>query len=95
MLKGIDLDLPIWYEAGRPDKGEALKGFLSVNKMAMQLLPEQGLAIKLIAGPNRLSVTAPTFFRVPGGRVRIGSVAARDIFRARALPGDKPFIRPH
>ena len=80
-FKGIELDLPVWYQTQKGRIiGETAKGQLSIGSMTLPLLPEQPLAIKLDAGPNALSVKAPTVLSVPGGTVRVGSIAAKDIF---------------
>ena len=80
-FQGIDLDLPVWYQTQKVGKvTEAAKGNLSVRSMNIPMLPEQPLTLKLNAGPNSLSIKAPTVIRIPGGRVRIGPLAGKDIF---------------
>ena len=83
-FKGIDLDLPVWYEpkkAGRVKKTE--KGALLIQSMNLPMLPEQRLALTLDAGPNALSVKAPTTLKIPGGKVNLGPIVSKDIFGSR------------
>ena len=80
-LKGIHLDLPLWYRTGVANSlVEALSGRLSVESITIPLLPEQPLSIPLNAGPNRISVTSPTVIHIPGGDIRLGSVKAEKLF---------------
>ena len=80
-LKGIHLDLPVWYRTGSDkDPVKTLNGKVEIQSVTAPLLPKQPLNILLDAGPNRLSVTSPTVIRVPGGELRLGSVRV-----------DKPF----
>jgi hypothetical protein len=51
--------------------------------MNLPMFPEQSLALTLDAGPNSLSVKAPTTFRIPGGKVNLGPIASKDIFGSR------------
>ena len=59
------------------------EGALSIRSMVLPKLPEQSLNLPLDSGPNLLTVRSPTFLRVPGGQVRIGSITARNIFGPR------------
>ena len=81
-LKGIDLDLPLWY---RNLKGKGLsadhKGRLSIRSMTLPVLPEQALALSLDSGPNSLFVRSPTILEVPGGEVRVGPVEIKGLFQ--------------
>jgi len=80
-LKGIHLDLPVWYRSGvATPPVEALSGRLAVESITIPLLPEQPLSILLDAGPNRISVKSPTVIHVPGGDLRLGSVHAEKLF---------------
>lgn len=80
-LKGIHLDLPVWYQTGLADaRPDGLKGKLEAQSMTLPLLPEQPLSILLDAGPNKISVDSPTVISVPGGNIHIVSVQAKDIF---------------
>ncbi|MBW2669967.1 MAG: hypothetical protein JRD87_08810 [Deltaproteobacteria bacterium] len=74
-LKGIDLDLPVWYRSQFVKTPvETLKGKLEIQSVMVPLLPEQPLSIPLNTGPNRISVESPTVIRVPGGDLRLGPV---------------------
>jgi hypothetical protein len=80
-LKGIHLDLPVWYRTGvaKPPV-ETLSGKLAVESIVIPLLPEQHLSILLAAGPNRISVESPTVIQVPGGNLCLGSVQVEKLF---------------
>lgn len=80
-LRGIQLDLPIWYRTGSTGlEVETLKGRLEVQSATAPLLPEQPLSILLNAGPNRISVESPTIVQVSGGKLRLGAVEINNIF---------------
>jgi hypothetical protein len=80
-FRGIELYLPVWYRTQKGGKvTDKAKGNLSVRAMKLPMLPEQPLILKLDAGPNSLSIKAPTVIRIPGGSVRIGPLAGKDIF---------------
>jgi len=80
-LKGIHLDLPVWYRTGvAKTPVKTLIGKLSVESIIIPLLPEQPLNILLNAGPNRISVESPTVIQVPGGDLRVGSVQVEKLF---------------
>jgi hypothetical protein len=80
-LKGIHLDLPVWYRTGiaKPPV-ETLNGKLEVESITIPLLPKQSLSILLDTGPNRISVKSPTVIQVPGGDLRLGSVQVEKLF---------------
>jgi hypothetical protein len=85
-FKGLDLDLPIWYRTEAGGAGsEPLKGTLSIQSMAVPLLPEQPLLLHLDAEPNGLSVNTPTVLSLPAGKVEVGPVSARNIFGDRVI----------
>jgi hypothetical protein len=80
-FSGIDLDLPLWYRSGgAPGLKEKIKGRLAIESLTLPLLPEQALDVVLEAGPNELSVPAPTTFEVAGGRLRLGPVTAKNLY---------------
>lgn len=80
-LQGIDLELPFWYQS-REAAGhdERIHGRLFIQSTVFPLLPEQSFDIPLEVGPNRLSVTSPTFVRIEGGNLQVGPVACKDIY---------------
>ena len=80
-LKGIHLDLPVWYRTGiaKPPV-ETLSGKLEVESITIPLLPKQSLSMLLDTGPNRISVKSPTVIQVPGGDLRLGSVQVEKLF---------------
>jgi hypothetical protein len=83
-LRGIELDLPLWYETGEGQfSEEAAEGRLSLQSMIVPFLPEQPLNLPLDVGPNSLLVRSPTAVRIPGGDVIIGPVTCEDIFSAK------------
>ena len=59
--------------------------------MILPRLPEQGLDLSFDAGPNLLSIPSPTLLKVPGGKIRVGSVAIK------GLSGISPSVKnkPH
>ena len=79
-LKGVDLALPILYgnRVGKNSE-ERLNGEMSIRSMNLPLLPEQGLNLSFVAGPNLLSIPSPTFLKVPGGKIRVGPVAIKGL----------------
>jgi hypothetical protein len=80
-LEGIQLNLPIWYQTNTSEaEASDLKGDLSIQTMALPLLPEQFLKIPLNAGPNRLSVKSPTILRADAGEIRLGPVTGSGLF---------------
>ncbi|MCJ7809281.1 MAG: hypothetical protein MUP26_03355, partial [Desulfobulbaceae bacterium] len=80
-LKGIHLDLPVWYRTGLAEAPvERLKGKFEVQSVTVPPLPVQPLSILLDAGPNRISVDSPTVIQVPGGNLRLGSVQVKNLF---------------
>ena len=83
-FKGVDLDLPVWYETKKTERaGKTKKGALSIRSVNFSLLPEQRLALMLDAGPNALSVRAPTTLKIPGGEINLGPIVSKDIFSSR------------
>lgn len=83
-LKGIDLDLPIWYESGTGEKKSSstasaeVAGALSIKSARLPLLPPQALEISFKAAPHRLSTTSSLSFKVPGGQLDFGKIVCRD-----------------
>ncbi|UCF86005.1 MAG: hypothetical protein JSV50_10335 [Desulfobacteraceae bacterium] len=83
-FQGINLDLPVWYQTQKDESDRKTeKGTLSIRSMNLPLLPEQSLALTLDAGPNSLSVKAPTTLGIPGGNVTVGPVVSKNIFGSR------------
>jgi len=83
-FKGIDLDLPLWYQTHKSKAGaNDLNGQLSIQSMALPLLPEQSLKIPLNAGPNRLSVRSPTVLKADAGEIRWGPLTGSSLFSSR------------
>jgi hypothetical protein len=80
-FKGIDLDLPLWYQTHKSKAGaNDLNGQLSIQSMALPFLPEQSLNLPLNAGPNRLSVRSPTVLKADTGEIRWGPLTCSDLF---------------
>jgi hypothetical protein len=80
-LKGIHLDLPVWYRAGvAKTPVKTLRGKLEVQSITIPLLPEQPLSILLDSGPNRISVESPTIIQIPDGNLCLGSVQVEKFF---------------
>ena len=79
-LEGVTLDFPIWYHTlPKAPQENRLTGRLDVQTVKLPLLPIQPLALPLQAGPNRMTITFSEPIQVPGGRVRIGTLTARDV----------------
>jgi hypothetical protein len=80
-LKGIDLDLPIWYQTRKSKTGvQDLKGVLSIQSVTVPLLPEQALNLPLEAGANRLSVRSPTVLKAEAGEIQWGPFTFSGLF---------------
>jgi hypothetical protein len=80
-FEDIDLDLPFWYQT-QTSKAETndLNGQLSIQSMALPLLPEQSLKIPLAAGANRLSVRSPTILKAHTGEIQLGPFTFSNLF---------------
>jgi hypothetical protein len=80
-LKGIDLDLPLWYQTYKSKaRADALKGALSIQSATLPLLPKQALNLPLEAGANRLSVRSPTLLKAKAGEIQWGPVTFSGLF---------------
>ncbi|MDB9823145.1 hypothetical protein OAC89_05540 [Deltaproteobacteria bacterium] len=80
-FRGIDLDLPIWYQSIADDlKQTEKKGGMSVKFASARLFPEQSVSASLEAGPNSLSINSPTQLKVPGGEIIIGPLKISEIY---------------
>ena len=53
---------------------------MRAGSVKIPFLPEQPLKMQLVAGPDRISVEAPTIVKVPGGEVRVSPIQAQNIF---------------
>jgi hypothetical protein len=85
-LKGIELDLPIWYQTGESKKGtNPIKGRLYIRSMTLPLLPEQPLETPLMAGPNRVFAASPTTLRAEQGMIQWGPFTCSDLFSPSPL----------
>jgi hypothetical protein len=88
-FSGIDLDLPIWIHSSPSSenadvKTRRLRGRLSIGSFGLHPLPIQSLSLPLeAASPGRLSVTSSTFIKVPGGKVELGPVMGKDLYRSQ------------
>ena len=81
ILKEIDLSIPVWYRTqSMGQSSEQMEGNLHIGSFEIPFLPKQPLKMKLMAGPNRISVDAPTVLMVPGGEVRVSPIRARNVF---------------
>jgi hypothetical protein len=89
LLKGIDMDLPLWYqevtkstEEKRPVRKSPveIKGGLSIQSAKLPLLPAQPMDILLKAAPDRLSTTSPLSIKVAGGQIDLGLIVLLDPF---------------
>jgi hypothetical protein len=85
-FKGIELDLPIWYETGTEEVKSSqrasveLAGGLSVESVRLPLLPPQAVETSFKAAPHRLSTISPLSLKLPGGQLDFGKIVCRDPF---------------
>lgn len=87
-FSGIDLDLPIWVHSSPPSqkldvRRKRLGGRLSIESFGLRPLPVQSLSLPLEASPDRLSVTSSTLIKVPGGKIELGPVMSKDLYRSQ------------
>jgi hypothetical protein len=87
-FSGIDLDLPIWHQSSPTSeeldlKEKRLAGKLSIGSFLLPPLPVQSLSVPLEASPNRLSVPSTTSFKIPGGKIELGPVICKDMYRSQ------------
>lgn len=89
LLKGIDLDLPIWYHhsttgmAGKAPSREApveLEGSLFIESAQLPLLPVQPIGTRFKAGPDRLHTLSPIAMMTHGGHIEIGRILFTEPF---------------
>jgi hypothetical protein len=89
LLKGIELDLPIWYHRaikGVTEKTASrkapveLEGSLSFSRLQLPLLPAQALRTRLKAGPDRLYTLSPIDLMTAGGQIEIGRILFKEPF---------------
>jgi hypothetical protein len=87
-LKGIHLDLPVWFQSALGKApAKTLKGRLSVDSVAVPMLPEQPLRIAMDIGPNRMFVKSSTKIKTPGGDLGLGPVEVDGLY------GPEPAIK--
>ena len=58
-------------------------GRLSIESFGLRPLPVQSLSLPLEASPDRLSVTSSTHIKVPGGKIELGPVMSKDLYRSQ------------
>ncbi len=84
-LEGINIDFPIRYHTEKMmSNGDSLKGRIRINSMVLPLFLNQSLDVILKADNGKLSVEAPTVFKIPGGDIKVGAITATHIFRSDA-----------
>lgn len=86
VLSGIDLDLPLWYQAV-PEKipGSPLRGHLAVADMQLPRLDNQPLRLEFDVGPNRLTIPRPSVLNAFSGRVDVGPVTVSHLYSDRTV----------
>ncbi len=83
-LKGIDVDLPLWYQSGRPKTGfETLKGSLSIQEMTLPYLPTQPVLFPFKVTPDSIAVADSTRLRFQNGEILFGPILFNNIFDSR------------
>ena len=89
LLKGIELDLPIWYDhatKGGPGKTPSpkepveLEGGLFIRSAQLPYLPAQPVGALLKAGPDRLYTLSPIAIMTAGGQIDMGRILIREPF---------------
>ena len=86
VLSGIDLDLPLWYQAVLEKKaGATLRGHLTVADMQLPRLDNQPLRLEFDVGPNRFTIPRPSVLSAFSGRVDVGPVTVRNLYTDRML----------
>ncbi len=82
-LTGIDLDLPVWFQTHQQDSGsETLRGRLSVQKLALPLLPEQPLAISLKVRPGSIATASSIRLLFQTGDLQLTPLVLKNIYSA-------------
>lgn len=80
-LQGIDLDLPVWYQAPKSSKkSQMIEGKLDIQGIYLPIIGEQSISLPLVAGPNTYSVPSPTVLKFHGGRVVLDPITFLDVF---------------
>jgi hypothetical protein len=84
----INLDLPLWHQSSPTSEDldlheKRLAGNLSIGSFDLPPLPVQSLSLPLQASPDRLFVTSSTFLKVPGGKIKLGPIMSKDLYRSQ------------
>jgi hypothetical protein len=85
-VDGVELDLPVWIEAGFQEKRaardfERLSGRVSAADLKVPHLPAQNLDFTIEAGPNCIRIPAPPVIYIPGGRMEPGVLSSGDLLQ--------------
>lgn len=80
-LKGIDLDLPIWY-APNPTAADSKprSGALSISRLSLPLIPPQPLRAVLAVEPGRIRLPEALTVALGTGRVTLGPTVLRRVY---------------
>jgi hypothetical protein len=85
-LSGIDLDLPLWYQANPAKKAaNPLRGHLTVADMLLPRLGHQPLQLEFEISPNHLAIPQPTVLKVFSGQMAIGPLIVNDLYTDRLM----------
>ncbi|MFC1884585.1 hypothetical protein ACFL2O_07430 [Thermodesulfobacteriota bacterium] len=85
-LKGVELDLPVFFLSKAVKESRPLKeGFISIKSITHPQFPEQSLNLKLNAGHNSFYINTPVNLVIPGGNVQMGRIEFKDIFGQEPL----------
>jgi hypothetical protein len=81
-IKGIQTDLPIWYQrGGKPSqKDPPLKGHVSMQSLILPMLPKQPLKLSVETRPNQVTLGALPQIPILGGTARLGPIRCRNLF---------------
>lgn len=91
-LKGIQLDLPIWYTGGKESAvGELpslqapgeLRGNLFIHSIQIPFLPAQSIDTPLRVKPNRFETLSPIDIMTGGGQIEMGTILFKEPFSGK------------
>ncbi len=83
-FSGIDLDLPIWFQAQENGKqSELVQGRLFIQNLHMPIVDNQPLRLSLKMGPNQLSVDEPTILAISNGVAEVGPILFENIMSSK------------
>ena len=83
-IQGIDLELPVWFQTQKRDsESDTLRGRLSIQKLALPLLPEQPLAISLKVRPDSIATASSIRLLFQSGDIQLEPLVLRNVYTAK------------